>query len=146
MEEALPKSKIADALAAEWQRRLQPFSEGAAKSLDALSDLSTEDTDGAASEASAIGRSDSYKIKDLEEPSLDQQASATAEVLMIEESFLGASSHGQLKEGTQLFYAPSGLPLSIRNTFFDVEDCARPRAACRSQSAGARLSASQPIA
>jgi len=137
--EALPADAIADALTAEWDRRME-----AALALfgqmktDSMSEMSTDASDGEVSEASTsecLSRSCSAEFADSE---LNQAPFFVSPgVTLVDESFLDVVD--RLTEGNRLLFAPTGMPLAIRNTFFDVDDLPRPRAARRSQSADARL-------
>lgn len=131
--EVVPKPAAAAALVAAWQQK-----------SDKLSELSTDDSDGADSEACSFGRVTPTVSDDFgylspgrnKSPTRSPEALST-DVLVVQASFLDAADG--MKEGSRLFHTPTGMPLAIRNTFIDVEDTARPGAARRCSSAGPRF-------
>lgn len=140
--EAVQEPAIATALQEVWQQK-----------ADRWSEFSTSDSDGAESEASSLGREISQVTLTFDDfgdaPTsraghlTQSTATAAAEVLIVDKSFIDIA--GQWSEGTRVFHRPTGTPLAIRNTFFDIDDGpARAGAARRCLSASARLGAPQP--
>jgi len=139
--EVLPEPTVAAALVAAWQRK-----------SERCSDVSTNASDGAESEASSSGSfgRESHSMRcELDEFVALQRAismtSRASQVLVVDGSFLDTITH--IKEGSRLLHAPTGMTLAIRNGFFDVDERpALPAAARRCSSADARLGAPQRFA
>lgn len=135
--EVVPKPALAAALLAAWQEK-----------SDRWNDVSTDASDGVASETCSLGRDTHALSDDLSEALSGQFRAASRgpalEVHAVEESFLEPTV--QLTEGSRLFHTPTGTPLAIRNTFFDIDDSsARAGATRRSSSAGPRVGFYQPL-
>lgn len=136
--EALPEPALAAALLSVWQGK-----------ADRWSDCSTDASDGADSDTCSLGQ-DTQSASDIGDMPLAQDkvsARATAHdaagLLVVEGSFIATAD--QVKEGSRLFFAPSGIQLAIRNTFFDTDDRKELGAARRCCSAGPRIGKAQPL-
>lgn len=137
--EAVPKPALAAALASAWQE----------KKSDRWNDCSTDASDGAESDVGSLGRDTHANADDLGDvhlgqdrlPATSSASTGAEEVLVVDQSFLETASH--LKEGFRFFHRPTGMPLAIRNTFFDIDDrTAGPARRCCS--VGPRIGTTQP--
>jgi len=109
--EVMPEPALAAALLAAWQQKSERWG-----------DFSTDASDDARSEVSSLDtivREPLVMYDDLADSPVGISTRCSSEVLVVENSFV--DTVGQLKEGMHLFHAPTGMPLVIRNTFFDMD-------------------------
>lgn len=109
---------MADALAAQWDRRAETCGSGSE-----------------ASSSECLTRAFGAELVELGQDKASSRVSSGTYV--VEASFLDVAD--RLTEGNRLIFFPTGVPLTIRNTFFEVDDRAQPTAARRARSAAARL-------
>jgi len=139
--DVMPEPVLAAALLTTWQQKSERWSE-----------LSTDASDGTLSEVSGLESCcrDMHALSDDDTDIFGEtylstsSPSSSSRVFLVGDTFL--DSIGQLKEGTHLFHGPTGMALTIRNTFFDVDD--RPRrcgSERRCSSAHASLGASAAL-
>jgi len=139
--EVMPEPALAAALLAVWQQKSERWS-----------DLSTDASDGAesvVSSPSSLGceaQTSCDDVGEMLEGYTSQPRLFTTpppELRVVDESFLDVLGH--MEEGSQFWHAATGMRLTIRNTFFDIDDrSARPGATRRRcLSADARIGTSR---
>jgi len=142
--EVLPEPALASALLAVCQQKSERWS-------DLSSTDASDGTESVVSSLSSLGRealgtSDNFgEVPEtfFSQPSLPP--TLPSEVRVVDESFLDVLGH--MDEGSRFWHAATGLPLTIRKTFFDIDDRpVHPGAARRCSSADARLGASRSFA